>query len=219
FTLAGTAALYSNPNFVLGFSNTDRQAAARALLRSQLHLDGTHYQTRMPSGLHPAYIAFNDTLTSTEKRSITHEEFVKAALEDVFNVLTTQDCLDGGFSILIRCPGSHIAETISPEHVVVDLYVTPRELHEESEQIGGDVSVLVQAFSKNHQDRCSKLRSAIRHIINEKLQSITGNPKATMQWADYWRNIVQCYLIICEGWPSTVPFKNLSEASSALPEL
>ncbi|KAG1770314.1 hypothetical protein EV702DRAFT_1181649 [Suillus placidus] len=77
----------------------------------------------------------------------------------------------------------------------------------------------MRGAAKNHQDRCSKLRSAIRHIINQKLQAITGNPKATMQWVDYWHNIVQCYNIICEGWPSTVPFKNLSEASSTLPEL
>lgn len=40
-----------------------------------------------------------------------------------------------------------------------------------------------------------------------------------MQWTEYWRNIVQCYNVVCEGWPSTIPFKNLSEASSALPEL
>ncbi|KAG1839895.1 hypothetical protein DFJ58DRAFT_627618, partial [Suillus subalutaceus] len=142
FTLAGMAALYSNLNFALGFSNTDHQAAARALLRSQSHIDGTHYHTRTSGGLHPEYIAFNDTLTSTETRSITHEEFVDAALGDVFDALTTQDHLDSGFSLLIHCPGSHIKGTISPECVAVDLYVTPRELHETSEQIGGDVSVL-----------------------------------------------------------------------------
>ncbi|KAG1768106.1 hypothetical protein EV702DRAFT_1050123 [Suillus placidus] len=123
FTLAGTAALYTNPNFALGFSNTDRQAAARALLR--------------------------------KRRGITHEEFVEAALEDVFDVLTTQDHLNGG---------SQIADTISPDRVAVDLYITPRELHEASEQIGGDVSVLVQAFCeefavphlKRFMERCRK---------------------------------------------------------------
>jgi hypothetical protein len=91
FTLAGTAALYTNPNFALGFSNTDRQAAACALLRSQSHLDGTHYHTRTPSSLHPTYIAFNDILTSTERRGITHEEFVEAALEDVFDAVRIFD--------------------------------------------------------------------------------------------------------------------------------
>jgi hypothetical protein len=40
-----------------------------------------------------------------------------------------------------------------------------------------------------------------------------------MQWANYWRNIVQHYHVICEGWPAQIPFKNLSEASTSLPEL
>lgn len=40
-----------------------------------------------------------------------------------------------------------------------------------------------------------------------------------MQWANYWRNIVQRYHVICEGWPAHIPFKNLSEASTSLPEL
>ncbi|KAG1778325.1 hypothetical protein EV702DRAFT_1196329 [Suillus placidus] len=87
--------------------------------------------------------------TTTPGRQVAghpHEEFVEAALEDVFDALTTQDRLDGGLSLLVRCPGSQIADTISPDRVAVDLYITPRELHEASEQIGGDVSVLVQAF-------------------------------------------------------------------------
>ncbi|KAG1839894.1 hypothetical protein DFJ58DRAFT_627185, partial [Suillus subalutaceus] len=78
---------------------------------------------------------------------------------------------------------------------------------------------LMAGAAKSHQDCCSKARGETRHIINQKLQEITGNPQATMQWTEYWRNIVQCYCIVCEGWPSTVPFKNLSEASSSLPEL
>jgi hypothetical protein len=57
-----------------------------------------------------------------------------------------QDRLDGGISFLIRCPGSNATSTMSAERVAVDLYVTPRELHEVHERIGGDVSVLVQAF-------------------------------------------------------------------------
>ncbi|KAG1871317.1 hypothetical protein DFJ58DRAFT_644462, partial [Suillus subalutaceus] len=78
---------------------------------------------------------------------------------------------------------------------------------------------LMAGAAKSHQDCCSKARGETRHIINQKLQEITGNPQATMQWTEYWRNIVQRYHIVCEGWPSTVPFKNLSEASSSLPEL
>ncbi|KAG1836618.1 hypothetical protein F4604DRAFT_1943019 [Suillus subluteus] len=146
FTPAGLAALYSNLNFALGFSNGECQAAARALLRNESHLDGTHYHTKTLSGLHPAYIAFNKIPSSTERQSLTQEEFVETALEDVFDALATQDRLDGGLSLLIRCPGSHFTETTTPDRIAVDLYITPRELREAPDQIGGDVSVLVQAF-------------------------------------------------------------------------
>jgi hypothetical protein len=57
-----------------------------------------------------------------------------------------QDRLDGGISLLIRCPGSQATDTLSAEHVAVDLYITPRELQEVPLRIGGDVSMLVQAF-------------------------------------------------------------------------
>lgn len=40
-----------------------------------------------------------------------------------------------------------------------------------------------------------------------------------MQWAYYFRNIVQRYQVMVDGWPDNVPFANLSKVSSALPEL
>jgi hypothetical protein len=48
---------------------------------------------------------------------------------------------------------------------------------------------------------------------------ITGEPGANMQWAHYFRNIVERYQVIIVGWPDNIPFVNLSQASSALPEL
>ncbi|KAG2051368.1 hypothetical protein BDR06DRAFT_983636 [Suillus hirtellus] len=51
------------------------------------------------------------------------------------------------------------------------------------------------------------------------LEEIIKIPKAMMQWVNYWHNIVQHYHIICEGWPTHIPLKNLSEASTSLPEL
>jgi hypothetical protein len=71
-----------------------------------------------------------------------------------------QDRLDGGISLLIRCPGFKTDTTPSPEEVAVDLYVTPRELQENSERIGGDVAILVQAFCEEfvvpHMERFMK---------------------------------------------------------------
>ncbi|KAG0706449.1 hypothetical protein DFH29DRAFT_798317 [Suillus ampliporus] len=91
--------------------------------------------------------------------------------------------------------------------------------------------------AQNHQKRCSKIRGSIRNLINEKLhescttlqpfycltcamsENITGDPDAKMQWAHYWRNIVQRYLVLCTGWPDEIPFENLSKVSSSLADL
>jgi len=40
-----------------------------------------------------------------------------------------------------------------------------------------------------------------------------------MQWAHYFRNVVQQYQVVVEGWPNKIPFMNLSQVSSALPDL
>ncbi|KAG2116142.1 hypothetical protein DEU56DRAFT_919320 [Suillus clintonianus] len=58
FSLASIAALNSDM-LAKEFGNGEHQAAARALLRHDTHLDGTHLQTRKPTGLHPSYITFN----------------------------------------------------------------------------------------------------------------------------------------------------------------
>lgn len=59
-----------------------------------------------------------------------------------------QDRLDGGISLLIRCAGSGVSPTMSPENIPLELYITPQELQEVPLQIGGDVAVLVQAFAQ-----------------------------------------------------------------------
>ncbi|KAG1752342.1 uncharacterized protein EDB91DRAFT_1243121 [Suillus paluster] len=74
----------------------------------------------------------------------------------------------------------------------------------------------VKGAAKNHQQRVSETHTAIRYLINSE---ITGDPHTNMQWAYYFRNIVQCYQVMIEGWPDNVPFANLSQVSSALPEL
>jgi hypothetical protein len=50
-------------------------------------------------------------------------------------------------------------------------------------------------------------------------EEVTGEPRAKMQWVHYFRNIVQRYQVIVEGWPESIPFTNLSKVSSVLPEL
>ncbi|KAG1720808.1 hypothetical protein EDB19DRAFT_1597968, partial [Suillus lakei] len=215
FSIHNIGALYCS-GFAEGFSNSKRQAAACALLRHDTHLDGTHYHTRRPNGLHPSYAAFNSSV-KTKEHSISRNEFVEASLQDLFDSITIQDRLDGSISLLLCCLGFKAETALSPENITVDLYVTPQEACKSSEQIGGDIVVLTQAFSENHQQRVAKIRGQIRSEINVAL--LTGNPKATMQWTHFFRNIVKCYSVVIEGWPEQIPFVNLSTASSSLTDL
>ncbi|KAG2134540.1 hypothetical protein DEU56DRAFT_738630, partial [Suillus clintonianus] len=140
FSVQNLAALYISA-FAESYRNSECQAAARALLRHDVHLDGTHYHTRKPGGLHPSYAAFN-SFPITKQRSLTCEELVEASLQDVFDSIAMQDHLDGGISVLIRCPGFNANTALSPGDVAVDLYITPRELQENSARIGGDIAIL-----------------------------------------------------------------------------
>jgi hypothetical protein len=89
--MSGIAALHTS-RFAQGFSNNERQAAARALLRHDSHIDGTHYQMRTFGGLHPSYVAFNPVVEQTDgARALTHEDLVKAGLQDVFDAVS-HDC-------------------------------------------------------------------------------------------------------------------------------
>ena len=62
--------------------------------------------------------------------------------------ITLQDHLDGGISLIIQCAGGEATPNISPEQVPIDIYITPCELQETPQRIGGDVAVLVQVFAQ-----------------------------------------------------------------------
>ncbi|KAG1843380.1 hypothetical protein DFJ58DRAFT_731671 [Suillus subalutaceus] len=156
--MSGLAALHCS-TFAQGFSNNQRQAAARALLRHDAHIDGTHYHTKTLCGLHPSYIAFHSNSQELESgRALSPKELVEIAM---------QDRLDSGISLLVRCAGSGVGPTMSPKKIPLDLYITPHELQEVPQQIGGDVTVLVQAFAQEfaipHLQRFAK-RCAIENI-------------------------------------------------------
>ncbi|KAG1899812.1 uncharacterized protein F5891DRAFT_953166 [Suillus fuscotomentosus] len=84
----------------------------------------------------------------------------------------------------------------------------------------------IKGAAKNHQQRVSRLRSSICEIMNSKLHKfyfilpeVTGDDRAKMQWVHYFRNVIQCYQVVVEGWPNNIPFTNLSKVSSAIPDL
>lgn len=86
FTTANLAALLSS-GLAQGYSNNERQAVARALLRHDAHLDGTHYLTRTLNGLHPSFVGFNPTPLPDEAAQ-SKRELVGASLKDVFDAVS-----------------------------------------------------------------------------------------------------------------------------------
>ncbi|KAF8436345.1 hypothetical protein L210DRAFT_3648115 [Boletus edulis BED1] len=69
----------------------------------------------------------------------------------------------------------------------------------------------MRGAAKNHQERVSHLRGQI--------DEATGDPSAKMQWKYYFRNVVMRHKVMIKGWPSTIPFANLSDMSSSYSQL
>jgi hypothetical protein len=89
FTMSSLAALCAS-TFAPGLTDNERQAAARAVLRHEAHINGTHYQARTRGGLHPSYIGFNQLMNDDDELegSLAHKELVKVALQDVFDAVS-----------------------------------------------------------------------------------------------------------------------------------
>ena len=86
FTLDGLGAVYSM--FKGNFSNDERQAAARAILRHGVHVDGMHYQSRHTGGLNPSYVGLTPSTPEDKELTVSKRELVKASLKDVFDAVT-----------------------------------------------------------------------------------------------------------------------------------
>lgn len=85
FTTANLATLL-NSGFAQGYSNNECQAAARALLRHDAHLDGTHYQTRTLGRLHQSFVGFNPA-PLPEETVQSKCELVDASIKDLFDAI------------------------------------------------------------------------------------------------------------------------------------
>ncbi|KAI6014763.1 hypothetical protein BKA83DRAFT_4129536 [Pisolithus microcarpus] len=105
FTIANIVELYA-AQFAQGYSNNQHQAVIRALLRHGAYEDGVHYHTNVQNGLHPVYTTFNPMEQTNQK-----------------------DCLDGGISVLLRCPGFEYSDDITADGVTINVYVTPCQGH------------------------------------------------------------------------------------------
>lgn len=56
------------------------------------------------------------------------------------------DAIDGGISLVMRCPGYRPSTVMTLENITVDVYVSPRELVEGGKPMSERVAILVQEF-------------------------------------------------------------------------
>ncbi|KAF8327672.1 hypothetical protein F5887DRAFT_827391, partial [Amanita rubescens] len=91
--------------------------------------------------------------------------------------------------------------------------------HEFIAKMEGFALQALKGITSNYKQEVSTHRGAIRAEINNQLRIITGDENAQMEWKHYWRKVVARHKVMIKGWPDNIPFKNLSEASSALHEL
>ncbi|KAG1799830.1 uncharacterized protein HD556DRAFT_1230959 [Suillus plorans] len=149
---------------------------------------------------------------------------ITQTLKAVENELNSLNCRTGAETILYMTRGS----TDLPLRGVA--FATEGVQHFMNSVMGIDNQDLVSKMegfavqgmkgaATNHKQQVSEIRSKIRDIINTKLQLVTGDPDARMQWTHYFRNVVQRYQVAIEGWPDNIPFANLSQVSSARPDL
>ncbi|KAG2100408.1 uncharacterized protein F5147DRAFT_747135 [Suillus discolor] len=168
----------------------------------------------------------NKLLKSTGIRISTKSKIndVTQTLKAIENELNSLKCRTGAETILYTVRGSTdipLRGIIFATEGVNDFMASVMNIDDQHlvSKMEGFAIQGMRGAAHNYKDCCSEKRALIRQQINRALQEITKVPKATMQWANYWRNIVQRYHVICEGWPAHIPFKNLSEASTSLPEL
>ncbi|KAG1881213.1 hypothetical protein F4604DRAFT_1922222 [Suillus subluteus] len=109
FTIPSLAALHTL-TFAQGFSNNERQVATRALLRHNAHIDGTHYHTRKPAGLHPAYVAFNNETNGSEVSStISPEELALDLYITPHELQETPQRISGDVAALVQAFAAEFA--------------------------------------------------------------------------------------------------------------
>jgi hypothetical protein len=145
------------------FSTSERKAASCAVLHHQQHLKD-HSNTRKPSGLHPWYISLNrfGKVPLQEQQEV--YQLHKETLHDLFNSvhsffiyiktthtiffaqITTLDNIDGGLTLLLRCPGYSVQEDLAAEKITANTYVSPRELKKGGKEMSKQVALILQAF-------------------------------------------------------------------------
>ncbi|KAF8333786.1 hypothetical protein F5887DRAFT_1074593 [Amanita rubescens] len=133
-----------------GFSSAHSRAAARAVLRHGMHTDCLKDVNQASLvGLHPFFFSFNDAAGSMNDPGA-RKELLHDTLADAFDAISTLDRLDGGITLMVRCPGYPVEPRFKAvEDVTIDTYISPREVSLNHAGIQEHVALIVQRFATN----------------------------------------------------------------------
>lgn len=169
-TIASTmVSLFSGAN-ATSFSPSEKRTASRALLRHQIYANepaGTIDDDGDSKGLGRMYKqlhgkgnakgvelkeiksvlteSFNDVLEAVRSKS--NSKLLGCKFTE--KKITILDRIDGGITLMLRCPGLNSNITMALENTTVDVYVSPRELVEGRQKFSERVAILVQEFGAN----------------------------------------------------------------------
>ncbi|TDL13891.1 hypothetical protein BD410DRAFT_846538 [Rickenella mellea] len=76
----------------------------------------------------------------------------------------------------------------------------------------------LRGTASSHKARMSNIRTELRNHIHAALVEATGCRDAKMKWKNYWQDIVSKYRVVIEVWPENIPFGNLSDIVTNIPD-
>ncbi|KAG9091257.1 hypothetical protein FS749_016672 [Ceratobasidium sp. UAMH 11750] len=142
------------------------------------------------------------------------------AVDKLLDSLQEQHSVHFLFIAVPGTPTSYVKRHITITSAVERFWVLscPEAMHTwstrlESFCVGGIHELLIK-----DQQSSLDIRGQIRVLLGQKLAQISGDPKATMSYARYERDIVDRYGIILEGWPFPV-LRNLADERASNTEL
>ncbi|TFK67056.1 hypothetical protein BDN72DRAFT_859416 [Pluteus cervinus] len=110
----------------------EKGAAVRGVNRCGVHEDGHHLSTRQPGGLHPLYMGFRALEPSTSPHPVQRAEYrtdviereLASARADLMDAAAVLDRIDGGVTLLMRCPGCVLPDGATVKDITLDTYTT-----------------------------------------------------------------------------------------------
>ncbi|KAG6903900.1 hypothetical protein DXG01_014074, partial [Tephrocybe rancida] len=124
------------------YTAAQRAAASRAILRHGIYTSGSK-SVHLDGGLHPSYVDLHGR-RNPEVNGI--EELLNDLRGDLFDAATALDRLDGGISLLLRCPGYLTGTAIQADALTVDVLFSPRECEAGGTELSRFLALAVQSF-------------------------------------------------------------------------